>query len=196
LAEHAEKDDLFTIAIDGLLNLEAPPPVLKWARRVTLERIAGRHEEMYLYQLLADLSQELGRPQDVLETLESALPIAGERRSSLLRELMELASSGPRRSGGDRERQLRYGRRLVALAELVPPQVQLELGRAFLENDEPIQASKTFALAQDGPDLERFQAEVARAFEAAGYVQDALRVVERSLVARPNDVELVVKVAE
>ena len=42
LAENAEKDDLFTIAIDGLLNLEASPTVLQWARRITLERLTTR----------------------------------------------------------------------------------------------------------------------------------------------------------
>ncbi|MFG0319803.1 MAG: tetratricopeptide repeat protein, partial [Planctomycetota bacterium JB042] len=195
LAEHADQDDLFTIAIDGLLNMEAPPPALKWARRVTLERLAARHEKMVLYRLVADLSEELGEQDDVLDALEAALPIAGERRASLLRELMDLAAGGRRRSG-DRERHLRYGRRLVGLAERVPPQVYLELGRAFLENDEPIQAARTFALATDVPDPAAFRAEVAQAFEGAEYVRDALRVVERSLVARPTDVGLIAKVAE
>lgn len=195
LAEHAEKDDLFTVAIDGLLNMEAPSPVLKWARRITLERLARRHEKMYLYQLLADLSEQLGEPARVLDAMEAALPIAGERRASLLRELMDLAASG-RRSDGDRPRQLMYGRRLVGLAEIVPPQVYLELGRAFLENDEPAQASKTFGLASDLPDHDVFQADVARAFEEARYVDDALRVYERSLVSRSSDVDLIAKVAE
>ncbi len=59
LAENADRDDLFTIAIDGLLNMEAKGNVMQWARRITLERLAGREDKNYLYQLLADLSAEV-----------------------------------------------------------------------------------------------------------------------------------------
>ena len=64
LAENADGDDAFTIAIDGLLNMvvDAPPrpKTLEWARRITLERLAGREDAPYLYQLLADLAEETG----------------------------------------------------------------------------------------------------------------------------------------
>ena len=59
LAENAERDDLFTIAIDGLLNMEAKGRNMQWARRITLERLAGREDNNYLYQLLSDLSAEV-----------------------------------------------------------------------------------------------------------------------------------------
>ncbi|MCA9321057.1 MAG: hypothetical protein KDB53_09995, partial [Planctomycetes bacterium] len=36
LAETADKDDLFIVALDGLLNLRAEGPVLAWARRIVL----------------------------------------------------------------------------------------------------------------------------------------------------------------
>ena len=83
LAETAEKDDLFTIAIDGLLNMEAPKPVLEWARRIVLERLARRHDKMYLYQLLSDLSEQVNDHDGMIVALENSLPIAGPRRSSL-----------------------------------------------------------------------------------------------------------------
>ena len=91
LAETAEKDDLFTVAIDGLLNVDAPRPVLEWAQRVTLARIAGRPDKNYLYQLYSDLSEEMRDTPGMMRAGEAALPSAGERRGSVLRELVELA---------------------------------------------------------------------------------------------------------
>lgn len=192
IAERAGKDDLFTIAVDGLLNLDAPAPVLRWARRQALGRLAGRHDKMYLYQLIADLSEELGDKEMQLRALEAALPIIGERRSSLLRELMDL-TKGPR---GDVGRHLGYGRRLIGLGEVAPPGVYLDLGQAFLQNGEVSNAAKTFALATELPDWGSFQSQVATAFEQAGYREEALRTYQRLLVSSPGDASLLLKVGE
>ncbi len=192
IAETAEKDDLFTIAVDGMLNLDAPAPVLRWARRQALGRLASRHDKMYLYQLIADLSEELGDKETQLRSLEAALPIIGERRSSLLRELMDL-TKGPR---GDVGRHLGYGRRLIGLGEIAPPGVYLDLGQAFLQNGEVSNAAKTFALATDLPDWGSFQAQVATAFEQAGYREESLRTYQRLLVSSPGDAALLLKVGE
>ncbi len=200
LAETADKDDLFTIAIDGLLNMEARGPVLQWARRITLERMARRHDRMYLYQLLADLAEETQDHQGVLDALEGSLAIAGPRRPSILRELMDLAKGGRAVPGRpsvapDRERHLAYGRRLIALDEAVPPQVYLDLGEAFLQGKDVRNAVKTFALAKDVPDQEGFQRQVAELFERAGYLPDAMRTYEAVLISSPTDVGLLAKVA-
>ncbi len=194
IAETAEKDDLFTIAIDGLLNMEAPPPVLEWARRVTLERIAGRHDKMYLYQLLSDLSDELKNRDGMFDALEGSLAIAGGRRPSILRELMELAK-GDRRTQGDSQKQLAYGRRLVSLSEVVPPQVYLDLGQAFLDADEISNAVKTFDLARDVADYAAFRRQVAGLYETAGYLRQSLRTYKQVLLGNPGDISLLVKVA-
>ena len=208
LAANADKDDLFTIAIDGLLNMEAPAGVVRWARRLTLERLASRHDKMYLYQLLSDLSEEANERDRQLSALQSALPISGERRASLLRELMDLSKSGrgnrvifvngqPQRMGGDAaEKHLMFGRRLIGLRELAPPQVYLDLGGAFLQNEEVTNAARTFALASDVPDYAAFQRQVAGAFENAGYPKQALRTFERLLTSMPGNVPLMIKVAE
>jgi len=210
LAETAERDDLFTVAIDGLLNLDAPRPKLLWARRITLERLAGRHDKTYLYQLLSDLSEELNDKETMLRALGNSLPIAGGRRASILREMLDLA--GLRRLGGSgfvvvrtgapstppaaRGRQLRYGRRLLALGDAVPPDVYLTLGRAFLEAGQVAAAARTFSLARDVPDYPAFQRQVAGAFERAGYPAQALRVYGRLLLGQSGDVALIAKVAE
>lgn len=191
LAEHAERDDLFTIAIDGLLNLEADERVLSWARRITLERLAGREDKMYLYQLLADLAEESDERAQMIVALENALPIAGERRASLLRELMDLAHAE-----SDDARHLAYGRRLIGLSEVVPPQVYLDLGQAFLAADDVASASKTFRLASDLPDYDAFQRRAAGLFEGAGFREEALRTYERVLVSQASDAGLLAKVGE
>lgn len=195
IAATAKKDDLFTIAIDGMLNLEASAPVLRWARRQTLGRLAQRHDKMYLYQLIADLSEEIGERDVMTRSLESALPIIGERRSSLLRELMD-HTKGARPGQGNRERHLAYGRRLIGLGEIAPPQVYLDLGKAFLDSGETSNAAKTFALATDVPDFGAFQQQIATAFETAGYRDDALRTYQRLLVSSPGDIALMLKVGE
>ncbi len=201
LASTAERDDLFTIAIDGLLNLEAPEPVLKWAQRITLERLAARHDKMYLYQLLSDLNEAAEDREGMITALEGSLSISGERRPSILRELMELARGGGtsftgRGWAGEPEKHLAYGRRLIGLAEVVPPQVYLDLGEAFLAGDEPDNAKRTFRLASDLPDYPLFQRQAASLFEQAGYRKEALRMYKRVLVAQSSDVGLMVKVGE
>jgi hypothetical protein len=209
LAETSDKDDLFTVAVDGLLNVDAPPPVIQWARRVTLARIAARPDKNYLYQLYSDLSEELRDTPGMMRAGEAALPSAGERRGSILRELVELAK--PRQSnswviiggvatrqtsGGSSAEQLRFGRRLLHLRELVPPGVFLELGRAFLSADDVAAAEQTFRSARDVPDYAAFQRQVAQTFEESGYLEQARRVYARLLLAEGTDIQLLAKVAE
>jgi len=193
MMEVAEKDDLFTIAVDGLLNMEAPAETLRWARRVVLERLAGREGKMYLFQLYSDLSEELDDHEAQLASLENALPIAASRRPALLRELMDLAALA---DSDDDKRQLSYGRRLIGLAEIVPPQVYLDLGESFLRAGEIKNAAKTFGLASDQPDYARLQRQAAGLFDEQGYPVEALREYERVLVSQTTDVGLMAKVAE
>lgn len=209
LIENAAKDDLFTIAIDGLLNLEADQAVMQWARRRTLERIATRDDKLYLYQLAADLAEELGDEGEQLRALEAALPAAREQRAALLRELMDRTANSGRGSyymvvNGqfvERKREnpkladhLRYGRRLVGLGELIPPQVYLDLGGAFLAADDVRAATKTFSLLTRLPDARQFERDVAAALEKAGYTAAALQAYERVLLASVGDVSLLSKV--
>ncbi len=205
LAETAERDDLFTIAIDGLLNMvvDAPPrpKMLEWARRITLERLAAREDAPYLYQLLADLASETDDEDGQLTALENSLAAAGPRRASILRELMDLSKPAKRSFGspardGDRPRQLAFGRRLVGLGELVPPEVYLDLGDAFLEAGDEGSAARTFDLTLEFPDGELYQQQAAERFEKAGYVEEALERYQRVLSASPSGIPLLSKVGE
>lgn len=204
LALNAEKDDLFIIAIDGLLNLDAPNGIMNWARRITLERLAQRHEKVYLYQLLADIGEQVNDKEARMAALQGSLAIAGDRRVSVVRELMDLSAGrnnsfsfvGMQSGGTEKDRHLAYGRRLIGLGQLVPPQVYLDLGRTFLARGAISDASKTFRLARDLPDYDVFQREVGSLFEQSGYLHQALEIYRKVLIGDSTNVGLLVKVGE
>ncbi len=209
LAETADKDDLFTIAIDGVLNMRADATVMKWARRVTLERLARKHDRMYLFQLYADLSDEVKDTAGGARALENALPVAGEQRGALLRELMDSTKGRetggyiivngmlqPMRKKGGEERMLAYGRRLIGLGDVLPPQVFLELGQSFLGLKDVVSASKTFDRARDVTDFGAFRRQVASTFEQAGYAKAALSEYERVMASEAQSPALLVKTGE
>lgn len=218
LAATAEKDDLFTIAVDGILNMRdgranrgAPDRLVEWTRRVVLERLATRPDKLYLYRLVADLSDELNDDGMAIRALKASLPIAGEQRTQLLRELMTMAtqdgnrpvgiivmSSGPSRpiENEVNTQQLMFGRRLLGQGDLVPPQVYLELGEAFLAAGEVINATKTFNQASQLPEFAELRRKIAAAFERAQYPKEALRIYEQILTVETSDVGLLCKVGE
>ncbi len=200
LAEHAEKDDLFTIAIDGLINMEAPAPVLRWARRITLERLAKRHDKPYLYQLLSDLAELNNDVEGQFTALENMLPIAGDRRTSVVRELMDLAAGsssfmGPRRQP-QTKRHLDFGRRLINLGQLVPPQVYLDLGRAFLSSQDINDPVNPYSLARGLADFDTFRRDTAALFEQARYLEEAKQTYQKVLIGDNGNLGLLIKVAE
>ena len=220
LATTAPKDDLFIIAIDGLLNMRdgranrgAPNRIIEWARRVVLERLAQRPNKLYLYQLVADLSDELNDKGMGIRAMKAALPIAGEQRTPLLRELMAMAKGGNNSNNAgmiiiglpgnaqpikDKKNteELMFGRRLLGQRELVPPQVYLDLGASFLAAGEVANATKTFNQAGKLPEFAELQERIAQAFEKAAYPREALRVYERILSVESSDVGLMTKVGE
>ena len=206
LVENAGQDDLFTIAVDGLLNARAGGSVMLWARRVVLQRIAEGEDKVFLYQLLADLSEELRDQQMIVRALSETLPIAGERRTAQLRELVELAKigvggsgfsgSGRTPSAKDRQGLMRFGRRLIGMGEAVPPQVHLDLGQAFLDGGDIRSAAKTFAKAEDVADYAGFQRRVASSFEQKRYIKSALRLYEKLLLGDHADVSTLLKLGE
>jgi TolA-binding protein/predicted TPR repeat methyltransferase len=199
LIENADKDDLFTIAVDGLLNMNNPqqgsslsPETLRWTRRTILERLAGKEDKVYLFQLLGDLSEDLRDPQLMIRAQAETLPVAGERRTAQLRELMELARGGTK----NKDDVLRFGRRLIGMGEIIPPQVYLNLGKLFLDNGDIRNAVKTFDKANDESDPGDYLRKVAATFESKGYLKSALRSYEKLLLTDPDDVASLLKTGE
>ena len=169
---------------------------------MTLERLASKEDRPYLYQLLADLAEETKGDKGQIAALEGNLASAGPRRASVLRELMDLSkparSFGVPARDGNRDQQLAFGRRLVGLEELVPPEVYLDLGDAFpwRRGTRGQPRARTFDLTREFPDGELYQAESAQRFEKAGFVQRALERYQAVLAASPTDVRLLAKVGE
>ncbi|MEZ6195398.1 MAG: hypothetical protein R3F20_06695 [Planctomycetota bacterium] len=220
LAATADKDDLFTIAIDGILNMRdgrrnigAPDSLVKWARRIALERVAMRPDKFYLYQLVADLSEEVRDTGMAIRALKSALPIAGERRTPLLRELMALAKGKNGPGGGvtlrivngvvvedrpkpqDQSQRLMFGRRLLGQGEQVPPGVYLELGEAFLDEGEVDNALRTFNRASKLPEFDEIRRNVAALLVNARYPEDALATYRKILSVETDDIGVIRRVA-
>jgi Ca-activated chloride channel family protein len=190
LLDESPEDDLFTVAVDGLLNLEAPPAMLRFALRRVYTRIAAQPGKVFLYRLAADLLEALRDTAGQRRVLEQCLVVAGEQRSQLLRELMESA-----RAEGRTREVIAYGRTLLALGEELPPQVFLDLGQAFLAEEQFTDAERAFDRAAAGADYVAIRQRVAAHYEEAGRPEIADRVIRELLITDPDNVPLLLQAA-
>ncbi len=214
LASTAKRDDLFTIAIDGILNLrsqddtQVPKSVVDWAMRVTLERLAERSHRFYLHRLAADLAEEMNDMPMSIRTLTAGIPVAGERRTALLREILGKVRSLDKNArvmfGGSRRQQISpewdaapyvmIGRRLLGQGEIVPPQVYMDLAAIFLHVKAVPDAMRTFSRAAELLDRGEFHRQAAAVLEQAERYDGALQFYRRLLSVDANDVGLLVKI--
>lgn len=185
------KGDLFTVAVDGVLNLSGAGGAYPVALRRTLERIAADPDKAYLYQLAADLFDERRQADRQMEMTELMAIVSGERRASVLRELMDMSALQKKP-----ELLLGYGRGLLAIGEVMPPEVFLELGEALVEIGDLATAERVFARARSGGDFVSVQRRVATAYKDAGLLEASERALREALIARPDDAELVLDAAE
>ncbi len=187
LVEEADEDDLFTVAIDGLLNLNARPPSLRSALRRVYSRIAVRPNRVFLYQLAGDLLESLGRAREVGGIMEQALVVGGERRGPMLRELMDSA-----KADGQVGRAIQFGRSLLALGEEVPPQVFLDLGESMIREGDLAGAERVFERAAAAGDYSAIRQRVATCLENANLPARAERIVRELLISEPDNVPLLI----
>lgn len=215
LAATAARDDLFTIAIDGILNLRAqqqtqvPNELVEWAMRVTLERLAERSHRFYLHRLAADLAEELNDMPMSIRTLTAGIPVAGERRTALLREILGKIRSLDRNArvvfGGSRQMRISpnwdykpyvmVGRRLLGQGEVVPPQVFMDLAAVFLHAKAVPDAMRTFSRAAELLDRAEVNRQAASVLEQAERYEPALQFYRRLLSVDVTDVALMAKIA-
>ena len=208
-AEHALEDNEFVVAVDGIINMigattffQQPDPEvvsrLDWTRRVILERIAGRANKFYLYELLSDIAHEKGDTEGSFLALENSLAEAGMRRPSILRELLTMATpnagfSGFSTGSGDIERQLKHGRRLVGLRQQLPPEVYIDVGKSLLKKEDVPGAERAFEMIDDITgliDINRTKAEI---FEEEGFDQESREYYNRALNVNRDSLELLHK---
>ena len=205
-AEHAQDDSAFVVAIDGIINMigarsfaEGLTPEMRrtfrWTQRIILERIAGQNDKFYLYQLLADIAQEVGDIEAEFLAIENSLSEAGVRRPAALRELVTLATANAGFAGfttgaGDPERQLTHGRRLIGLKQELPPEVYIELGKVLLEKGAVRGAGRAFDLINDITGLINVDKTKADLFLEAGHPEQALTWYTRALSVNQDDLAL------
>ena len=208
-AENAVEDNDFVVAVDGILNLvgtttffQQPDPetldTLAWTRRVILERIAGRANKFYLYELLADIAREQGDTEASFIALENSLAESGLRRPAVLRELLTMATpnagfSGFSTGAGDIDRQLQYGRRLVGLRQQLPPEVYIDVGKSLLAKEDVAGAERAFEMIDDITGMIEIDRTKAEIFEEAGYDEQSRVFYNRALNVNRDSLELLHK---
>ena len=183
-------DDLFVVAIDGLLNMEATAPVVAAAARAVRLRLALRPDQVFLHRVLQDLLESQQDEAGRLLALEDTVVAAGEQRTNFVRELMQEAETRRDWSG-----YAAHGRTLLLLGDEVPPAVYLSLGEALLHTGEVDAAARAFARARLGPDFAAVELRTAELYEDAGRLAEAERLRIRLLRRTPEEPGAVLAVA-
>ena len=127
LAEEAEADDAFVAAIDGLLNLDAPPSYLRAALRRAVIRAAKRPGRLYLYRVVVELADRLDMADYSLAVMNTMLLAGADRADTLLREAAERS-----RSLGRTDRVAEFSDLLAATGRAAPPRFLIEVGDTML----------------------------------------------------------------
>ncbi len=190
LVERAEDDDLFLVAVDGLLNLDASRSVLEAALRRAILRAAAYPERAYLTRVAIDLAEALGDGDTALSWMDPMLLAEGDRTVILLRESVERATAlGQIETAGV------YGQLLVATGHAVPPEVMIGLGDMLLDQGQTQSADRAFQRAVQFGERGVVVPQVAERYERALRPRVAARLLDELLLTRPDDVGLLYRQA-
>jgi hypothetical protein len=162
LLHSAAADDLFLIAVDALLNIDADRRALRVALRQLQLRIARAPEQTYLSDAAADVLDSLGAREQINDLMEIAAVFAGPQRGPIVREMLDRA-----RARGAVDALIDYGNILVMLNFAVPPQTFVDLGRTLLEKDRDTEAARAFSRAILLEPTTEVKQAVAAAYEEA-----------------------------
>lgn len=206
-AERSSGGPTFVAAIDGLIDTVAAAdpddaatvPVLAWAKRRVLERIADDGATPRLIGLLADIAATDADFDMQIRATEASVAAAGERRGYVLRELATLSSGGARDGGpaiiGDPRRKLVYARRLLALGKSFPPDLYGDLARTLLSQGDEAGAERAFSMMSGMGGLVNVDEAKGDAYAAAGRPRQALANYARALLQDQSNFDLLVKTA-
>ncbi|MCA8966530.1 MAG: hypothetical protein KDC48_16740, partial [Planctomycetes bacterium] len=183
-------DDLFVVAVDGLLNMEAPKEVVAAAARAVRLRLSARPDQVFLHRVLQDLLETLGDDAGRLAELQDTVVAGGEQRTNFVRELMQEAEQ--RR---DWKTYAQHGRTLLLLGDEVPPAVFLSLGEALLQLGDLDAATRAFARARMANDFASVEVRMAELYEQADRLAEAERIRRRILRRKPDDGSAMLAVA-
>ncbi|MAE75769.1 MAG: hypothetical protein CMJ85_02740 [Planctomycetes bacterium] len=156
---------------------------------------------------MTDLASELNDMPFAIRTLKSALPVAGERRTPVMRELMskvQMTDPAALRAFGQARFQpskdwdatdyVMVGRRLIGQGDHVPPQTFMNLASIFLREGDVAAAMRTFNRAAEVLDYVEVLREAARVLEDSGRAKHALKYYRRLLATGSDDVGLILKI--
>jgi tetratricopeptide (TPR) repeat protein len=182
LCDQAKGDNVFSIAVDGLLNLKAPPAALRAARRDAILRASAASQQTMLFQVISDLSEELQDGDGIVRALDASVAVNREERPQVLRELMEYASGK-----GLLDEANACGLSMLALDDSFPPQLMLGLGERLLIAGRVDSASRAFTRAAEIGSDEQVAPQAADLFEQYGSAVPAFRELAPLAQRKPND---------
>jgi|GEM_PF-2528892 len=183
--------DLFGVMADGLLNMEAPPPLLRKALEAALRRIEADPDLLFYYRLAEDLAEELGDTAlwRRLQTLQLA---AGPgRRALLLRGLYEDALQR-----NDTAQALHFARLLIGLKDVYPPDLYSSLARTLTANGCYGAAERCARQADAAENTTSRLFALTRVCMDSGRLADARRICRELLSLEPRSPELLARYAE
>lgn len=182
--------DLFGVAVDGLLNLDAPAPELRGALTAVLDRLRREPEQIFFYQLADDLAETLGDTECRRKLLFRQLAVAPERRGLLLRQLFlsALAQS-------NRPEALRYAGLLLGSSEIYAPELYVLLSRFLIENGRFATAERCVRDADAAEDSVNHLFDFVGTCLETGRLDDADRICRELLSLHPDSPELLTRYA-
>jgi tetratricopeptide (TPR) repeat protein len=136
LAHQTGSDALFCTAVDAILNQKPPAFVSQSLRREALYRLSLAPQSLLLWQVVADLSDELNDPAFVRRSIETALPFNDDQRDQRVRDLMA-ATAG---EASQIDAAVGIGQSMQLLGDHFPPQDYIDLGTALLNAHRPADA--------------------------------------------------------
>lgn len=175
----------FGVLIDGLLNFNAPRPILAEALQEILRRIERDPETLFYYQLAEDLAEELGEQETFTRLERLQMIVAPERRSMLVQKCFLDA-----RRSNDTAGALFYGRILLAFDDACSPEITRELGALFVENQLFDDAERCMRNADRTQETDANLTALADIHATAGNFNDAERLYRELLALSPNRIDL------
>lgn len=185
LLNETSNSAVFAAAVDGLVDLHAPPGVLRVARREAMYRFARSPSQVLLGQVVRDLCDELQDAERADRAVGVALAFGAEQRPQLLREQMEALNAQ-----GDVGAAVACGRTLLLIGDEFPPQLFIDLGEQLLLAGKPAEASGAFSrAAASGGDVD-FVPRAAELFLRFGYADAATKTLRPLAFRRPADADV------
>jgi tetratricopeptide (TPR) repeat protein len=215
LAATARTPVAFMGAMDALLNVngsqrqEDPTgrrtrALFRWSQRQIVEQLVHAKDGRYLFPLQTEFAEGAGDTLRSYAAVENSLAVADDSRSAVLRQLITLASpiegdveteSRGLILDGDKLRE-RYGRRLLALREALPPSVYVDAGRDLLIQRDARAAAHAFELARAEDRGPTVTARIAGIHDSAGLHARALTLYREAFAAEPGDLTLMSRFAD